>query len=237
MALTLCFEPDAPLAKLRRKLDAWGRRLRVLVARAGSARERLQALTTFLADDLGFRGNAEEYYDPKNSLLSDVIETRRGIPISLAMLYVIVGRRANMQIDGINLPGHFIARYERILFDPVSPGANSVAAGLRGDPRPATVENGVEVFRTGLVAARLDADAGQSALHFRAHRREAKAQARHELAQGTGSGLGTSWIRPFPRAVQRGLAGPNRPSEKSNFSAAGEEKFFPAWRRRGFSRS
>jgi regulator of sirC expression with transglutaminase-like and TPR domain len=120
--LTLCFEPDAPIEKLRRELDAWGRRLRMLIGRAGSARERLQALTTFLADDLGLRGNAEEYYDPKNSLLSEVIETRLGIPISLVMLYVIVGRRANMQIDGINLPGHFIARYERILFDPFHQG-------------------------------------------------------------------------------------------------------------------
>ena len=120
--LTLCFEPDAPIGRLRRKLDAWGRQLRALVAQAESARERLQALTTFLAEDLGFRGNAEEYYDPKNSFLSDVIETRHGIPISLAMLYVIVGRRANMQIDGINMPGHFIARYERILFDPFHQG-------------------------------------------------------------------------------------------------------------------
>src|SRR6266446_7324249 len=114
--LTRCFEPGAPVAKLRRQLDAWGRRLRMFVAQAGSARERLQVLTTFMADELCFRGNAEEYYDPKNSLLSDVIETRRGIPISLAMLYVIVGRRANMQIEGVNLPGHFIARYEGIFF-------------------------------------------------------------------------------------------------------------------------
>lgn len=120
--LTRCFEPGAPVAKLRRKLDAWGRRLRMLIAKVGSARERLQALTTFMAEDLGFRGNTEEYYDPKNSLLSDVIETRLGIPISLAMLYVIIGRRAHMQIDGVNLPGHFIARYERILFDPFHGG-------------------------------------------------------------------------------------------------------------------
>ncbi|MGI8889575.1 MAG: transglutaminase family protein [Chthoniobacterales bacterium] len=120
--LTLCFEPEAPVTKLRRKLDAWGRRLGMLVAEASSARERLQALTTFMAEDLGFRGNAEEYYDPRNSFLSDVVETRLGIPISLAMLYVIIGRRAGMQIDGINLPGHFIARYERILFDPFHSG-------------------------------------------------------------------------------------------------------------------
>lgn len=120
--LSRCFEPDAPIAKLRRKLDAWGRRLRMLVARAKSNRERLQVLTTFMAEDLGFRGNAEGYYDPKNSLLHDLIETRLGIPISLAVLYMILGRRANMQIDGINLPGHFVARYERILFDPFHGG-------------------------------------------------------------------------------------------------------------------
>ena len=57
--LTLCFEPEAPVAKLRRQLDGWGRRLRTLVAKAGSSRERLQTLTTFMAEDLGFRGNAE----------------------------------------------------------------------------------------------------------------------------------------------------------------------------------
>jgi regulator of sirC expression with transglutaminase-like and TPR domain len=120
--LTRCFEPEAPVAKLRRKLDVWGRCLRIRLAKAASARERLQVLTTFMAHDLGFHGNAEEYYEPKNSFLSDVIETRLGIPISLAVLYMIVGRRANMQIDGINLPGHFIARYERILFDPFHQG-------------------------------------------------------------------------------------------------------------------
>lgn len=120
--LSRCFAPDAPIAKLRRKLDAWGRRLRMLAAQAESNRERLQVLTNFLADGLGFSGNAEEYYDPRNSLLHDVIETRLGIPISLAVLYMIVARRAGMHIDGINLPGHFIARYERILFDPFHGG-------------------------------------------------------------------------------------------------------------------
>jgi regulator of sirC expression with transglutaminase-like and TPR domain len=120
--LTRCFEPEVAIAKLRRKLDSWGRRLRLLLGETESPLERLQALTTLMADDLGFRGNAEEYYDPRNSLLGDVIETRLGIPISLTMLYVIVGRRGRMQIDGINLPGHFIARYDRILFDPFHGG-------------------------------------------------------------------------------------------------------------------
>jgi regulator of sirC expression with transglutaminase-like and TPR domain len=120
--LTLSFNPDAPVEKLRQTLDEWGNRLRRLVARAGSARERLQALTTFMAEDLGLRGNVGDYYDLRNSLLNDLIDTRLGIPISLVMLYVVVARRANMRIEGINLPGHFIARYERILFDPFHQG-------------------------------------------------------------------------------------------------------------------
>ena len=120
--LTRCFEPEASPAKYRRKLDAWGRRLKMLLTEAGSSRERVQTLTTFMADELGFSGNAEKYYEPENSLLSQVIETRLGIPISLAALYMIVGRRADMQIDGINLPGHFIVRYERIFFDPFHKG-------------------------------------------------------------------------------------------------------------------
>jgi regulator of sirC expression with transglutaminase-like and TPR domain len=120
--LTRCFVPEAPIAKLHRKLDLWGTQLRPRLAAAASSRERLQAMTSFIAGDLGFHGNSDDYYEPGNSLLSEVIETKRGIPISLAMLYVILGRRAGMQIDGINLPGHFIARYERILFDPFHAG-------------------------------------------------------------------------------------------------------------------
>ena len=185
--LVRCFEPEAPVVKLRRKLDAWGRRLRMLVARAESNRERLQVLTTFLAEDLGFRGNAEEYYDPKNSMLNDLIETRLGIPISLAVLYSIIGRRAHMQIDGINLPGPFHRALRADFVRSVSWRPDFIAARLRGDPGAAAAEIAVELFRAGFAAADLHADAGESGFHFRADRGESKARAGHELAEGARS--------------------------------------------------
>jgi regulator of sirC expression with transglutaminase-like and TPR domain len=60
--------------------------------------------------ELGFRGNQDDYYDPANSLLDRVIERRLGIPISLAMLMMEVGRRAGLDFQGVGLPGHFIVR-------------------------------------------------------------------------------------------------------------------------------
>jgi regulator of sirC expression with transglutaminase-like and TPR domain len=97
-----------------------------------AARERLArnqesspvvALNKFIFEELGFAGNQSEYYDPRNSLLSDVLERRTGIPITLSILYLEIGRRAGLEVEGIGLPGHFIVRAgeangERVLVDP-----------------------------------------------------------------------------------------------------------------------
>ena len=60
----------------------------------------------------GFKGNTEDYYDPKNSWLTHVLEYRTGLPISLSILYIALSRRLGIQADGIGLPGHFITRVE-----------------------------------------------------------------------------------------------------------------------------
>ena len=59
----------------------------------------------------GFAGNASEYYDPRNSYLNEVIDRRMGIPITLAVVYMEVSRRIGFAVDGVGLPGHFIARH------------------------------------------------------------------------------------------------------------------------------
>ena len=69
-----------------------------------------------------FRGNADNYYCERNSLLPRVIETRSGIPLTLTLIYMMVGSRAAMKIEGINLPGHFIARHGEVYFDPFHRG-------------------------------------------------------------------------------------------------------------------
>jgi regulator of sirC expression with transglutaminase-like and TPR domain len=70
----------------------------------------------------GFAGNATEYYDPRNSYLNEVIDRRRGIPITLAVVYLSVGRRLGMPVHGVNAPGHFLVRHGDRVLDPFASG-------------------------------------------------------------------------------------------------------------------
>jgi regulator of sirC expression with transglutaminase-like and TPR domain len=69
-------------------------------------------LSTFLFKDKGFSGNRTQYYDPDNSYMNRVIETRQGIPISLSALYVFVGKRLDLPLAGVGMPGHFLVKLE-----------------------------------------------------------------------------------------------------------------------------
>src|SRR5580765_2843772 len=71
---------------------------------------RINALNDFLFNDLRFVGNDVQYGDPRNSFLNDVLDRRTGIPITLALLYMEVARRAGVAVEGINFPGHFLVR-------------------------------------------------------------------------------------------------------------------------------
>lgn len=72
---------------------------------------RVAALNAYLFEEAGFAGNDTRYEDPRNSCLNDVIERRTGIPISLAVVYIDVARRAGVTLEGVNFPGHFLVRY------------------------------------------------------------------------------------------------------------------------------
>ena len=63
-------------------------------------------------DEMGFRGNTDGYYNPSNSYISDVLETKLGIPISLAVIYVSVADRLGVRLHGVNAPWHFLLRTE-----------------------------------------------------------------------------------------------------------------------------
>ena len=98
--------PDLDEARELARLDALaGARRAPPPGEAGRALERLQR---FLFDEEGFRGNADEYYDPRNSCLNDVLDRKLGIPITLSVLTMEVGRRVGLDIVGVGLPGHFI---------------------------------------------------------------------------------------------------------------------------------
>jgi regulator of sirC expression with transglutaminase-like and TPR domain len=68
-------------------------------------------LNRFLFDEQGFSGNEQEYEDPRNSLLHEVLERRTGIPITLSLVYLEVGRRLGLPVEGIGFPGHFLVRW------------------------------------------------------------------------------------------------------------------------------
>jgi regulator of sirC expression with transglutaminase-like and TPR domain len=97
------------------------------VARIQDPLKALHRLREFLFEEEGFRGNAEEYYDPRNSCLNDVLERRLGIPITLALVVIEVGRRVGLDVVGVGLPGHFVVRAqvgnEPVLLDPFDGGA------------------------------------------------------------------------------------------------------------------
>jgi regulator of sirC expression with transglutaminase-like and TPR domain len=72
--------------------------------------DRVAALNAYLFEELGFVGNREQYEDPRNSFLNEVLTRRTGIPITLALVYIEVARRAGLRIEGVNFPGHFLLR-------------------------------------------------------------------------------------------------------------------------------
>ncbi len=72
----------------------------------------LGSLTHYLYDELGFRGNDEDYYDPKNSFLNEVLDRRVGIPITLSILFLELGWRVGLDLQGVSFPGHFLVRLE-----------------------------------------------------------------------------------------------------------------------------
>jgi regulator of sirC expression with transglutaminase-like and TPR domain len=114
--------PHIDAAPYLDRLDTLGREARARVA-AASARvdvppahvdpehySRIMALNEYLFDELHFVGNDGHYDDPRNSCLNEVLDRRTGIPITLALLYMEVARRAGVQVEGINFPGHFLLR-------------------------------------------------------------------------------------------------------------------------------
>jgi regulator of sirC expression with transglutaminase-like and TPR domain len=91
-------------------LDRMGAEASTRVRAIASQDDVLKAFNEYFYDELGFTGNRNQYDDPRNSFLNEVLERRTGIPISLAVVYIEVARRAGMKIAGINFPGHFLIR-------------------------------------------------------------------------------------------------------------------------------
>jgi regulator of sirC expression with transglutaminase-like and TPR domain len=114
--------PGVDVRVCQKKLAQFGKDLANMLSVTMHSHERIHVIAEYLGDLHGFRGNMDSYYTPDNSLLPRVLDTKLGIPISLTLLYMLVGARAKMPIEGVNMPGHFLARHDDILFDPFEKG-------------------------------------------------------------------------------------------------------------------
>jgi regulator of sirC expression with transglutaminase-like and TPR domain len=129
------------------RLDALGHRAAEQVTPDLGVDAAALTVGRLLFEEEGFRGNAEDYYDPRNSFLNDVLDRRLGIPITLSVVYVAVAARAGLAAAGVGLPGHFVVRAERAgrhrLLDPFHGGrlldraeCEALVAQVRPDPGP-----------------------------------------------------------------------------------------------------
>jgi regulator of sirC expression with transglutaminase-like and TPR domain len=127
--------PELDVERYLGDIERMAMRLRARVPQEAGAEERVVALNQYLFEDLGFQGNTQEYYDPRNSYLNEVIDRRTGIPITLAVLYMALGRRVGLPLEGVSFPGHFLVRLRlragTLVLDPFAAGAPLSEAELR----------------------------------------------------------------------------------------------------------
>jgi regulator of sirC expression with transglutaminase-like and TPR domain len=118
--------PDLSVDQYVDRLSELAREAEPIVSAGKDTVERVQLLSQFLFEQKGFEGNRDAFSDPRNSFLNDVIERRLGIPITLSVIYLEVGRRLGLNLYGVSFPTHFLVKAvdERgeLLIDPFSGG-------------------------------------------------------------------------------------------------------------------
>ncbi len=124
-----------PLENIERRtaeLDGMAEALGERLEGAEGDGEIVQETVSYLHGELGFGGDRESYYDPQNSYLNRVLDRRRGIPISLSAIYLLLGQRLGLPFRGVGMPGHFIVKYEApggpVFLDPFDGGKRLTVA-------------------------------------------------------------------------------------------------------------
>lgn len=126
--------PELDVQQVLADVDQLAARLQRRVDRQAPVLDRLGALGQFFFGELGFAGNANDYYAVENSYLHRVLHTRRGIPISLAVLWLELARSLDLTVEGVSFPGHFLVQAHldegRVVIDPFT-GQSLSQAELR----------------------------------------------------------------------------------------------------------
>lgn len=117
--------PDLDIQQVLDEVDQWSSRLKKRLPADAGALHKLRLLNKFFFEELGFAGNLNDYYDPDNSCMQAVMRTRRGIPITLAVLWLELAQSLGLHANGVGFPGHFLVKVRlpfphegQVLLDP-----------------------------------------------------------------------------------------------------------------------
>lgn len=119
--------PTLRISEYQKKLDHFAQMVEPQIKYKLDEKKKMRRLMKFIFEDLNFRGDPEEYHAPKNCFLNDVIDRRKGLPISLSLVVMFISHRLEMPFFGINMPIHFMLNFvgdkEELLIDPYDNGA------------------------------------------------------------------------------------------------------------------
>ena len=137
---------DLDIAAYLARLDTMAATLRRRLRADISPADTIIALNRFLFDEHGFSGNAADYYDPRNSFLNEVLDRKLGIPLTLALIYMEIGRRIGLPVYGVSFPAHFLVkcplREGTVVLDPYAKGISLSLDDLK--QRIRSLHDGVE---------------------------------------------------------------------------------------------
>jgi regulator of sirC expression with transglutaminase-like and TPR domain len=118
--------PDLDEGRYLRMLDRLAEGVQAGLPAGAIPERRVGRLNAYLFHELGFSGNQADYYDPRNSFLNEVLERRLGIPLTLSIVYMEVGRRCGLAVEGVGFPGHFLCKVRlaegELVIDPFNRG-------------------------------------------------------------------------------------------------------------------
>ncbi|TKS58965.1 MAG: hypothetical protein EWM72_02617 [Nitrospira sp.] len=104
--------PTLDVAHYHEQLDTMAHEVRARIGLRASGEETVNALNRYIFTEQGFKGNTKNYYEVENSYINCVMDRRVGIPISLSVVYLLIGQRLTLPLFGIGMPGHFLVKYE-----------------------------------------------------------------------------------------------------------------------------
>jgi len=127
--------PDLDVAHHLARIEVLAKTLESRIQPDSGPSQRILALNQYLFAELGFTANEKDYYDPRNSCLNEVLDRRVGIPITLSLLYMEIGARIGLPLEGVSFPGHFLVKCAlpegTVVLDPYAGGVSLGAADLQ----------------------------------------------------------------------------------------------------------